>query len=408
MTDREYDIVLVGATGYTGSLTAEHIAQHLPTNLKWAVAGRSQEKLGVLTTRLRGLAIDRLQPTIEIVNIEDKSQLETLVRKAKVCISVVSYDSVGAEVIEACIQSRTDYIDTAGSIPCLRKWINEYHDAAQSAGVVLIHSCGTFSAPQDLLTWTSVRELDKNSSLKTKELILSLLSMPSDPSGGTVESIEARESLGAKVLQESEQPWYLSPIKGLELSKSTNFFGMRHDPFLGELSASSMSAAQNRAVIHRTWGLLDGGKDYGPNFQYHEYKKAKSTVAGILQILNSKAIALLLAIAPFRAMAKIILPAPGQGPDLQKERNYRVEMELVAVADTDDDRTAPRVHSRFAYPGGPYHATGAFLAQGAASLLYARELEGGAVGGCLTPAFMGADLIERIQGVGGKLYTMML
>lgn len=116
----------------------------------------------------------------------------------------------------------------------------------------------------------------------------------------------------------------------------------------------------------------------------------------------------MLALAPLRAIAKMILPAPGQGPDPEKEKNYRVEMEVVAVADTDDDETAPKAYSRFVYPGGPYHTTAAFLAQGAASLLYVRKLDGGAVGGCLTPAFLGADLIERIQGVSVEFSTKMM
>lgn len=232
--------------------------------------------------------------------------------------------------------------------------------------------------------------------------------MSSDPSGGTVESMMERRGFDAEILLESQQPWYLSPTTGQRTSNLTNLFGMRHDLLLGGLSASSLNGWQNRAVVHRTWGLLGGGKDYGPNFQYNEYNKTSSTLAGVFQILHARAIGLMLALGPLRAVAKMILPAPGQGPDLEKEKSYRVEMEAVAVADTDNDETAPRAYSRFVYPGGPYHTTGAFLAQGAASLLYIRKLEGDAVGGCLTPAFLGADLIERIQGVSVEFSTKML
>lgn len=244
--------------------------------------------------------------------------------------------------------------------------------------------------------------------MKTKELVLSVVSIASDPSGGTIESMMERGAFGAEVLEKAQQPWYLSPTMGKQSSNSTNFFGMRHDSFLGGLSASAINAVQNRAVIHRTWGLLGGGKDYGPNFQYNEYKKASSTLAGVFQILNTRAIGLLLTIPPLKAIAMMFLPVPGEGPDLEKEKNYRVEMEAVAIADVDDDKAAPKVYSHFAYPGGPYHTTGAFLAQGAASLLYVRKLEGGAVGGLLTPAFLGADLIERIQGVGAELSTKIV
>lgn len=244
--------------------------------------------------------------------------------------------------------------------------------------------------------------------MKTKELVLSVVSIASDPSGGTIESMMERGAFGAEVLEKAQQPWYLSPTMGKQSSNSTNFFGMRHDSFLGGLSASAINAVQNRAVIHRTWGLLGGGKDYGPNFQYNEYKKASSTLAGVFQILNTRAIGLLLTIPPLKAIAMMFLPVPGEGPDLEKEKSYRVEMEAVAIADVDDDKAAPKVYSHFVYPGGPYHTTGAFLAQGAASLLYVRKLEGGAVGGLLTPAFLGADLIERIQGVGAELSTKIV
>lgn len=231
--------------------------------------------------------------------------------------------------------------------------------------------------------------------------------MSTDLSGGTVHSMMERPGFDAKTLQDSQKPWYLSPTTGQQTSNPTNFFGMRHDPSLGGLSASALSGPQDRAVVHRTWGLLGGGEDYGANFQYNEYNKASSTLAGVFQILNSRAIGLMLALAPLRAIAKMFLPVPGQGPDLEKEKNYRVEMEAVADADTDDE-AAPRAYSRFVYPGGPYHTTGAFLAHGAASLLYVRKLDGGAVGGCLTPAFLGADLIERIQGVSVEFSTKML
>ncbi|KFX98177.1 hypothetical protein O988_04474 [Pseudogymnoascus sp. VKM F-3808] len=406
--NREYDVVVVGATGYTGAITATHIAEHLPTNLKWAIGGRSGAKLDALAAELKKLSPDRLQPAIEIVDVEDKSNLRALVKKARVCISVVSYHHVGAEVIEACIETRTDYIDTAGTVLHLKNWIDKYHKAAESAGVVLIHSCGNFSGPQDLLTWASVRELEKKFSLKTKELVLSVVNIASDPSGGTIESMMERVDFGPEVLANAQQPWYLSPITGQQRSNSTNFFGMRHDSFLGGLSASALNAVQNRAVIHRTWGLLGGGKDYGPNFQYNEYKRASSTLAGVFQILNTKVIGLLLTIAPLKAIARMFMPVPGQGPDLEKEKNYRVEMEAVAIADVNNDKEAPKVYSRFVYPGGPYHTTGAFLAQGAASLVYSRKLEGGAVGGLLTPAFLGADLIERIVGAGAELSTKVV
>ncbi|RAO72956.1 uncharacterized protein BHQ10_008968 [Talaromyces amestolkiae] len=402
--DREYEIVLVGATGYTGKLTAHHIARNLPTNLKWAIAGRSNIKLDALAAELKHISRDRLQPGIEIVDVEDKAQLTALVARAKVCISVVSYNEVGANIIEGCIDSRTDYVDTAGSVTHLRQWIDKYHHAAEKVGVAIITSCGNFSAFQDLLTWLSANELAKTSSLKIKEVVLSVLSMPADPSGGTVKSMLTRTNLDEKTIQESQTPWYLSPVNGQQyVDDEANVFGIRHDAVLGTLSPSSFSDLQNRAVVHRTWGLLDGGNRYGLNFRYSEYSKVSSTIAGIVDILKAKGIRLMFTLAPLRAILRIILPKPGDGPDVEKEKNAVVDMEAVASADSEDSSTSPKVYARFKFSGGPYTATAAWLAQGAASLLYTRKLEDGVVGGCLTPAFLGADLVERIQAVGAEL-----
>lgn len=232
--------------------------------------------------------------------------------------------------------------------------------------------------------------------------------MPSDPSGGTVESMMDRVDFDGKVLQASQEPWYLSPIEGSQISNSTNYFGLRHDSTLGKLSASTFSEVQNRAIVHRTWGLLGAGAGYGPNFKYNEYNKTTSTLSGMIQLLNRKLISLMLASRPLKAVARMILPVPGEGPDLNKEGNYKVAIEAVAIADCEDHIAAARAYSPFSYNGGPYHVTGAFLAQGAASLLYVRKFENGIIGGCLTPAVLGVDLMVRIVVVGANLRVKIL
>lgn len=270
-------------------------------------------------------------------------------------------------------------------------------------------SCGNFSAFQDLLVWLSVNELAKASSLKTKEVVLSVLSMPAHPSGGTVKSMLGRTRLDEKTTRESQGPWYLSPVKGQQyLSDDSNAFGIRHDPVLGYLSPSSLSNLQNRAVVHRTWGLLDGGNYYGQNFRYSEYNRVSSTIAGVMDILKSKGIELMFTLPPLRAILKMIMPKPGDGPDVEKEKNAVVDMEAVASADSEEGSTIPKVHVRLRFSGGPYTATAAFLAQGAASLLYTKKLEGGIEAGCLTPAFLGADLLERMKTVGAELTIEVL
>lgn len=127
---RKYDIVIIGATGYTGVLTAEYLASNLPKGLKWAIAGRSRDKLDALAKKLKNLSPDQPQPgickdsdqhlanidiitAVEVVSFNDRTQVDTLVGNAKVCISIVTYwkESIGEVVIQACIEKKTDYLD---------------------------------------------------------------------------------------------------------------------------------------------------------------------------------------------------------------------------------------------------------------------------------------------------------
>ncbi|OTA52450.1 hypothetical protein K449DRAFT_457079 [Hypoxylon sp. EC38] len=397
---RKYDILLLGATGYTGSLTAEHIVRHLPTSLKWAIAGRSRSKLETLARKLKDLDPDRLQPGKE---------LDSVVKDSKVCVSVVLYWQVGEVVVQSCVENGTDYLDVAGDIPLLRTFVEKYHDMAVKADVALIHLCGVFTGPQDLLTWASVRELARRTSRKTREVIVSFVEFELSPSGGTVSSLIAENTYDHQALEQARQPWVLSPVEGIQTSLSTNFLGMRRDHILGLLSGSSISADQNRALVHRTWGLFrETDQDYGPNFQYNEYNKASSTVAALLGVLNTVFLNFIMKINLLKRVAKMFLPPPGEGPDIEKTRHSPVKFEAVAIADSTDDTEPPRAYASFSYPSGAYHTTALFLAQGAASLLYSRTLAGNFSGGCLTPAFLGDDLLERLQEAGATIHINLV
>jgi short subunit dehydrogenase-like uncharacterized protein len=250
-----------------------------------------------------------------------------------------------------------------------------------------------------------VKELEDQSLCKTREVILSSTKLDADPSGGTIDSMLHSIDQDPKEAAALHEPWVLSPKKGRQSSDSTNFLAIRHDAHLGELSASSYGAVQDRAVIHRTWGLLaDSEEGYGDDFYYNEYRKVPNMFMGLFVILSNYVLMAVLSFGPLRPITKRFLPQPGSGPDLDAARKSSVEMEAVAIADSEDAKKAPRAYGKFVFTeGGPYYLTAAFLAQGAASLLYDRKLEAGVEGGCLTPAFLGAELMRRMEDVGGGL-----
>ena len=116
-SSRSYEVVVFGATGFTGKYTCEHIVSNLPTDLKWAVAGRSAEKLQQLVKELQSAYPDRLAPEVETASL-DKSSLKKLAAKTKVLISTVGpYHLYGEAAVAACAESGTHYLDVTGESP---------------------------------------------------------------------------------------------------------------------------------------------------------------------------------------------------------------------------------------------------------------------------------------------------
>lgn len=250
------------------------------------------------------------------------------------------------------------------------------------------------------------QELRSHGFLETEEAILSVLHLTISPSGGTVESIRRGSKTDSAAAQQLQQPWILSPVQGSQILKQTNWLGLRYNDDLGWLADSQFGATQDRAIIHRTWGLLDGGKTYGPNFKYSEYDSASSTIAGVLKVLRSKLMSAVLSFRPTLALVGLFLPQPGDGPDLEKSKVDQVDLKILAVPRAgSEEHSQKRGHARFIHHGGNYFATATLLAQGAASLLYQRALQGGIHGGCLTPAILGDDYIERLRRVGVVIQT---
>ncbi|KAI1386969.1 Saccharopine dehydrogenase-domain-containing protein [Hypoxylon trugodes] len=408
-SSRKYDILILGASGYTGTLTAQHIAAHLPTNLRWAISSTSRSKLESLAAKLKEEYSDRTQPHIEVINVNNTDKLGSVVEQAKVCISAVYYTAAGEQVIRACIESGTDYIDCSVMSSLLYTWTRKFHKQAQDSGVALIHACGDMITPLDLVCWLAVQEIQSRWSLKTGDVVLRMDGFETNMSGGTIRTILPHASLSPKVIKQVQSPSALSPIE--HPGEPSPFWGMRRHPQLGLLAATFPTADQDRAIIYRTWGLLEGTeKSYGPNFEYNEYAKAPSVLGGILMILQSYILSFLLSLArigPIRNYLFSIAPAAGSGPSAKVAESAQVSLEVFAKADPgiSGAESTKSVRVSYLYPGGHYPLAGLNMAQAAASLLYSRKLGGNITGGCLTPAILGPDFIERTKSVGVQ-YTI--
>ena len=406
---RKYEFVLLGATGYTGKLCAEHISTSLPTNLKWAVAGRSHERLSVVIEDMKSYNPNRTQPEIEVTTLS-LDDLKSLAQKTRLILNTVGpYYLYSSPVIQACAENGTHYLDVTGETPWVHEMIQKYHEVAKANAAIIIPEIGFESSPSDLLTWSLTTLIRDRLSVGTKEVVASVHEVKSQPSGGTLATVTGiLDHYSLSEFAKASAPWALSPLKGPKHSEvvplAARLLGVRKVQHLGTLT-TSIGAGPNVAIVQRTWGLLGGSKAYGPRFQYHEYMRVKNSLAGV--IIHS-AIGLMfvaIIIPPIRWLIQYVahnIYAPGQGAS--KEMAAKESFELRAVAEADEEVSNPRkAMGKFRYDGGIYYLTGVFLAEAAMVLLRDDNVVQNLEGGLLTPAMLGQPFVDRLRNAGVTL-----
>ncbi|KAJ4094493.1 hypothetical protein NW769_012157 [Fusarium oxysporum] len=408
---RKYDIVVLGGSGFTGTKVCTHIAAKLPKDLKWAIAGRSRGRLEKLTEKLREKYPDRVQPEVEIVTPHDSQTLGDVIGWAKVCISCVLYAVDGENIVRACVEQGTDYVDCNAVPPMCRDWIDKYHEKAAENGVALIQACGFRSGAMDLLAIHGCRELAQKWSAQMGTMSLRIDFLEDDVSGGTMQTILSFAGGGPKVLAEADDPSFLTPIT--YTNSIREFRGIHRHPLLGLLTNSSPPGAQTRALVNRSWGLLGGPKSsWGPNFQYNEYERADSYVGAIVNMVRGFIILTMLSWVQypwFRNLMSRNAPPLGEGPSDEKIRS----MPFTAAAFIEADQTVEKNHGKgchveLRYEEGGYPFAAMIAAQAAATLLYDRNLPKSIHGGCLTAGVLGPDFVNRVESGGLKIKTTIV
>ncbi|KAJ9425379.1 Saccharopine dehydrogenase-domain-containing protein [Fusarium oxysporum] len=389
---RQYDIVVLGATGYTGKLTAEYISMHLATDLKWAVSGRNEPKLKAVVEECRELNPDRLPPAIEVVNLND-ADLSVLAKKTCIIVTTIGpYSLYGEHAYKACAEAGTHYVDVTGEAAWVHKMIKKYEATAKQTGAILIPQAGIESAPADLITWTMAKAIRTDLGSQTRDVVVSLHKINSAPSGGTLATaLSIWDVFSLQEIKEASSPYAQSPIpRNNEPTRPRSsilqmIFGVRTIPNLG-LQTTSVTNSTDVAVVERTWGLLSSTpsrKDefYGPNFVWVEHMKARNWLHGIfihwLLIVGG---ILLVSVAPLRSFLK------------------KHELEYRGIAYPDSEKAAGKAaFCRMWYHGGMYFLTGMLLAEIAATILEDDiELDGGSY----TPACLGQGLVDRLDKSG--------
>lgn len=402
---RPYDIVVYGATGFTGRLVAEHLVRtRADGDLRLALAGRNRDKLERLRTDLATIDPAAADLPIEIADSFDAAALDAMAAKTTVvCTTVGPYLKYGAELVAACVRQGTDYADLTGEVPFVRRMIDQHHEAAREAGARIVCCCGFDSIPSDLGALMMQLAFRKRHGVTAQRVKLGVRSTKGGFSGGTVASmIEMTELIRREpdTRRLMFDPYSLDPADGRRGPDGRDPRGVGFDDDFAGWTAPFIMAAVNTRVVRRSNAL--SGYAYGEDFGYTEFMTFPPTLKGRLRAnaIDKGIMALLVGVAmgPTRALLqRFVLPSPGEGPDEQERESGYFKMRLHArgVVDGDEEEIFGRVEG-FKDPG--YGGTAIMLGESARSLALDPVIS---EGGVTTPAVaMGEALLERLRGAG--------
>ncbi|CAM2834361.1 saccharopine dehydrogenase family protein [Skermania piniformis] len=411
MTDaRDFDLVLFGATGFVGKLTAQYLLEAAPAAARIALAGRSLDKLTAVRDALGPAAVGW---SLLVADAGDDTELATLARRTKVVVTTVGpYLRYGKGLIRACADAGTHYADLTGESPFVKYSIDELHETAVATGARIVPSCGFDSVPSDLNAYGCYRATEQDGTGELTDTTL-VAAFKGGFSGGTIDSGRAMMEAAAddrSIDRILADPYSLSPDRALEpdLGRQNDLTLERAaevDPSLTGWLTTFVMAQHNSKVVRRSNALL--GWAYGKNFRYREVMSAgDSTLAPVIAagvsagMVGGFAVGRLLSSNRVgRQILDRVLPKPGTGPDEQTRLNGWFRMQTFAHT------TSGAVYEAvFAMQGDPgYAATAVLLGESGLALAF-DEATLPPFTGILTPVTaMGDVLTERLRAAGATI-----
>ena len=401
MTEREYDLIVFGASSFVGQLTAAYLAESAPTDLKVALAGRSREKVEKVRDGLSGAAAE--WPVV-LADSGDRSSLDAMAASARVIVTTVGpYARYGLPLVLACAEAGTDYADLTGETLFMRRSIDAADEVARKSGARIVHTCGFDSIPSDLGVLALSDAAKKAGAGDLLETALVVKSMSGGASGGTIDSMrgqldEAKADHASRRL--AADPYALSPDRVAEpdAGSESDPRSVSRDPDSGEFLAPFVMGVVNTRVVRRSNALNNWS--YGKGFRYQELMsggtgpvgavKAAGILAGLAGLSGG------LSFGPTRVVLDRLLPSPGEGPSEEKREKGFFNIEIKAT--TESGR---KFRCRIKASGDPgYKATAVMLGQAGLCLALDGE-ETPKVSGVLTPAIaMGEVLTDRLRAAG--------
>lgn len=408
---RVYAVVLYGATSFVGQITAHYLAEFLSTHkdksgseITWAIAGRDQEKLNELQSKLAS------KVDIIIANSDDAASLDAMTEQTQVIISTVGpYLKYGEPLIKSCVDNGTDYVDLTGEAIFIKDMMDKYQEAAKQSGARIVNSCGFDSIPSDLGVYFTQKQAEAKFDSACDVIQMRVKAAKGGLSGGTIASMATIfEEVGQDKSRRKQvaNPYLLNDDKNAPNVRQSNVSKPEYDSEHKRWLAPFVMASINTRIVHRSNQLL--GYEYGREFKYDEAMWMKDGLKGKLTSYALSAgllgFATAMMITPSRELlSKHVLPKSGSGPSKEEQENGYFDIRLFGQTANKDSITTKVTGDKD--PG--YGSTSRMLSQ--AALCLAQDISKEEVkGGFWTPASaMGDKLLARLEKHAGLSFDVI-
>ena len=407
MKNIEYDLVIMGATGFTGKLVVEYLIENYGVEneeFTWAIAGRDINKLERLRSSFKYIDSNSNKIPRLVVDSHDTNSLDKMTSISRLVISTVGpYLKFGEALVESCVKNGTHYCDLTGEVPFIRKSIDAFDIKAKKNNCRIVHSCGFDSVPSDigvlLLQMDSLKRFDK----PCDEVNLYVRSIRGGLSGGTIDSmISIFKYMGSnpghrKLLK---SPFSLNPRESLKNNTWQPILkSVKWDDDIQRWLCPFIMAGFNSRIVMRTNAITD--YRYGIDFKYSEVSSYKKGLSGFLKavvmFIGLVLIQISLKVRPLLwFLRKFFLPSPGEGPSKEIRDNGFFKLDIIGSMDN-----IKKIRFTVTGEGDPgYSATARMITESALSILLDQDRIP-KVSGVLTPAAgIGVVLAERLNDKG--------
>ncbi len=403
MQNKTFDLIIWGATGFTGQLVVEYIwKEYGNSNFKWAIAGRDEKKMEQVRKKFGLQNIPFL-----IADSRDLTSLKNLAQQSKViCSTVGPYSLYGDALVQSCVEENCNYCDLTGEIPWIRRNIDQFHQKALEKKIKIVHCCGFDSIPSDYGTLKVQQAFFKKYGYYAQNISTRIGEFKGWLSGGTYYSMSNLISEAGKntsIQNLLKNLYSLNPDPKYSGADEADLRAVKKDPVTGEWMCPFIMSGINTRVVRRSHALM--GFPYGHEFTYNE---AQLCGKGFIGRLKANAIliflGLFMAAKPGTFIKKIfdwLMPKQGEGPDEKSRSEGYFNFHFFARGKNNDECVL-KLHGK-RDPG--YGCTSRMLAESAIGLIYQEKLP--EVYGVLTPSFaMGEELFRRLEAKAGLTFIV--